>query len=644
MSSIGTVLAAQFSEFQYLNNYFVTNANSLLSILYIFGISFWLSKGFTQRVHLGIINAIFLIIISIYISGLFGSIFLTTIALKLIGVAGFYKFITRKKNKQLYKLELTGTYIIAFSFFLFLLSLTDSYSIYQIIDDYSHWGKAAQVLLTNNRFVEPIDGLGVSDYPPAMAIFIYFIGHPTSYSIPLTLFAQAIFMVFTSSVLLVDFNSEKSFNKKIFLLTYTIAIYSIFWIFSHGFHTLWADLPLGFLFGISLFLHFRSSGKRYLEDYFSIAGAMAIMPLIKQIGLIFSAMSLFVIFIDEVMNKKYRDPFRMKFIFILVAVTLIAYISWDRHLSLLGISKSFSPNFKLLSILQAFNPSLETSTQHLIKVNFLDYMLTLHLSTYWFIVMLVSLVGVHINYRNRPTGSPSLVSIWQTIPLFVAYLLTLLVLYMFAFSEWDAVHLASIDRYILTFILGAITMALGLLISNLVSTEGSKNSSNFWISLVFVLCALPNLGRILIDTIYSFNPTFINKRDEYIFKKNADLINSTTNENSSIFLIWGNGNTNAPSIMRFFIKGRTLNYKCANIIPTYQSLPIDNPFSCHLYFDELKKYILSHDYLFIPDFDPEVEKNFLIPLGLSPSSYPLLYKIESSNQKIKLFTLNDQEK
>ena len=450
-------------------------------------------------------------------------------------------------------------------------------------------------------------------------------------------------MVFASSVLLIDFRNERNFNIKYFWLIYTIVIYSIFWIFSHGFHTLWADLPLGFIFGISIFLHFRSNEKRYFEDYFAIAGALAIMPLIKQIGLIFSAMSLFIILIDEVMNKKHRQHFRMTFIFILVTLSFTAYISWDHHLSLLGISKSFSPNFKLLSVLQAFIPSAETSIQHLIKVNFLDYMLTPHLSTYWFLVMLTSLVGIHIIYCKRPNATSSLLSIWLTIPLFIAYLLILLVLYMFAFSEWDAVHLASIDRYILTFILGAIIMTLGLLISSFDSTE-APNDSKLWLCLVFFLCTLPNFGRILIDTFHSFNPAFINERDEYIFKKNADFINTATNENSSIFLIWGKGNTNAPSIMRFFIKERILNYKCANIFPIHQSLPIDNPFSCHLNFNELKEYILSNDYLFIGQFDPEIEKNFLMPLGLRPIHYPVMYKISASYQDIQFSLIKSPDK
>lgn len=54
----------------------------------------------------------------------------------------------------------------------------------------------------------------------------------------------------------------------------------------------------------------------------------------------------------------------------------------------------------------------------------------------------------------------------------------------------------------------------------------------------FFLCVLNNFGRIVIDTFHYFKSTFINRRDEYIFKKNADFINTATKEYSSVYLIW----------------------------------------------------------------------------------------------------------
>jgi hypothetical protein len=107
-----------------------------------------------------------------------------------------------------------------------------------------------------------------------------------------------------SSTLLIPVAKYTSEEKKWAFILTVFVIYSYFWIFGLGLHSLWVDTILGFSFGIALYLYFNND-----RDNKNIA-LLATLPIImftvqiKQIGILFAMFTLAIIGLDYLKYDK----------------------------------------------------------------------------------------------------------------------------------------------------------------------------------------------------------------------------------------------------------------------------------------------------------------------------------------------------
>ena len=422
-------------------------------------------------------------------------------------------------------------------------------------------------------------------------------------------------------------------TKFIFL---SLAIYSLIWIFQHGFHTLWADLPLGILFGVAIYLYFSTAQTRSTYELVTLAATLAVMALIKQIGIVFVAMTLALIGLDLLIQKNKNKRHSVAIFLMLFLIPLLVNSLWRHYAKLQGLNKTFSPHFSFQDAFLSIWPSTATARQVITRERFIDYVFfTHHMGTYWFVVLIVALISLHYMHLKHSLERPRrLLITWLLVPEFFAYLGFLLLLYMFSFTEWEGVRLASIDRYSNSFLLGAVMAVLGLLAYQ---TEllRSREIKAPWFFVVTLLCILPNFGRIWFDTKNSFtNPEPVSA--PYQIKNLASKILPTIDRDASIYLIWQGGSNDELTIFQFFMRPHQVNSSCASI-KTIASLNDENdPWSCKKTVDAFKANLHKFDYLVIGKADFDFSENFLKHLRIDSVKNGDIYKIIHSDQKISL--------
>ena len=221
------------------------------------------------------------------------------------------------------------------------------------------------------------------------------------------------------------------------------------------------------------------------------------------------------------------------------------------------------------------------------------------------------------------------ISFGITYLLFVAYSIILLLLYLFSFSSYEGPRLASIDRYILTYILGVVIFLGGTLLT--ISAGDKTKKYKIFLIVIAVIVILPNAGRILLDFArVSMNTYPSNTAGAIsILSKN---IKEKTSENSKIYIIWSGGTTDEGVIFSYYLMPRKNNAQCINIKPPMSVTTENDIWSCTMSIDQLKQKLSGYDYLFLGKTSEEFSNYFTKNLNIEhDANQPILYKIFHEN-------------
>ena len=624
---------------------------SLLGTFYIFsfGVRYW--GGSAQ------LQSVCFIILALYLGGLTQLLFQVNILLKLAGGAGIALFAFNQRKILSLNAPSSLIYFSVMTLYLVFLTSTNFYSVYYGVDDYSHWGAISRVLIEKHRFVQAIDEVNIASYPPALALFqYYFLGHE-GFSISGTLFAQGILVIVLLSTIfpMTWKNSRSKTIVDIFLII--LASQSIIWIFLKGFHTLWADLPLGLFFGVAILTCLRSKNENRLS-FLSYGLPLVILPIIKQIGLVFFLMGTLVIFLDIFLKRHESRSPQLRWSLIWVPLGLILYASWGHYIDKNILGKAFSVNFGLADFWSGLWSQTATSYQLLVRDNFIQHVfLSLHTFTYWLLFIILGSIGVWAT-SEQTTKWRSTIPLLFLVSGFIPYLLLLLSLYMFSFGSYEGPRLASIGRYISTYSIGVVIIILALIFDRRntyinhpefqIGTSSTKTdsaiknplrSASIWFITVMLLVIIPNIGRATSDayrSIRGFSP----KVPEFHIAQVAAYIKNNTPLNSKLFTLWDGATGDHWATMQFMLPGRTIN-RCFWITFDGGLVTQDTPHICATSTDELKANLLMYDYLFIGQISPNSTINEPNNFEFNTLKEFSLYKISISSGKVKLSLLNN---
>ena len=358
-------------------------------------------------------------------------------------------------------------------------------------DEYSHWGKMVKEMFRLDRFYsEPQSNLLVhKDYPPFAVIFemlwCRFSGGYSAGGATMALHILGFSMVLPLA--LEQLNGEKK-TVRLQRFISKLAIVAAFLLFIFNFNhvqpmTIYLDLFLP-LFYVSLILMVSDRELRRAGFGFVmlLLGQFSLI-ITKQMGLAFVMLVWFFYTMLEVLELSSEDKGSQEKKsgrwMILVARSLailitpaISYSIWNHYITNLGLTGQFSFERINVGTIIRILAGGGDYIQHLTYVKFIRALFTTNLGTgifsmtYVSAVLLAFCILAVLAYLFRTVVHRG--EILQYAVLFAVgsagYAFTMLVLYMFCYSEGEMSVLASYERYMSTYILSEYVILFLLLV------------------------------------------------------------------------------------------------------------------------------------------------------------------------------------
>ena len=448
----------------------------------------WLSLPYAQAPFVTIISLMSVL----YVAGLFGLLWQVSSFVFLAGLVCFalslYKgtlgipsrtFFRRLiSDHSLFPLTAFGV-LFLFSWFVFRNAYITEW------DEFSFWSIFTKIAVNYNAMIAGFNAINKAEYPRITALLQYYFLlflRGGSFHEGTAIFAQTV--IFLSAVPV--FLSFRQYNV-FFLCLVTFCFYSLVDVFAQPVFSLYGDSVLGLCWGMSILLYLINR-KRDRVVLIITSLCLFSMVQVKEMGLVFACCTIFIIMIDEGFFSTFRLPAVLKRLGVLTAVVLVSYASWSMFKSYDGVvGSSFSldsgaiydslfdlqdyqrttaENF-LYSLIHVGNVAKTQSVfdeQHQDRFigsfahqfHFFEFSLG---PLYWAIIFVMFL---SLSYWLARNTSKSIFAsrsrcLTFTICLLASlglYICLLLVVYMFVFSPYEAVRLASFGRYLGTAYVG----------------------------------------------------------------------------------------------------------------------------------------------------------------------------------------------
>lgn len=454
-------------------------------------------------------------------------------------------------------------------------------------DEYSHWGKMVKEMFRLDRFYsEPQSNLLVhKDYPPFAVIFemlwCRFSGGYSAGGATMALHILGFSMVLPLA--LEQLNGETKTGRLQKFIS-KLAIVAAFLLFIFNFNhvqpmTIYLDLFLP-LFYVSLILmvsdsELRRSGFGFLM---LLLGQFSLI-ITKQMGVAFVLLVWFFYTMLEVLELSSEDKGSQEkksgLWMILVVRSLailitpaISYSIWNHYITNLGLTGQFSFERINVGTIIRILAGGGDYIQHLTYVKFIRALFTTNLGTgifsmtYVSAVLLAFCILAVLAYLFRTVVHRG--EILQYAVLFAVgsagYAFTMLVLYMFCYSEGEMSVLASYERYMSTYILSEYVLLVLLLVRLLARKKVD-------VCTYPVALGMLGIGLLMVGTggVSQLMPqSFCEKDGDY--KEQADEIQRLTPADAEVFLI-SSHNDVYTYILTYYLDDRRIDkrYLTSNV-------------------------------------------------------------------------------
>lgn len=474
--SSGSLLCATFKDRKFEEILPITNV-FIVFIIFIFGI-------------LGIL--------------LYGVYFVSLLSLiiYLICIIAMLKY---KKAKQVLKNMVTPGFIIFILFYIMIIYLNYG-RIPSSWDEFSHWADVVKAMFIYDDFSTNIElSSTFKSYPPGVSVFLYFIQEVNNLSAGITNFFSEwrlsfAYQLFVFSFFFPFFTKLKL--KDFFLITFASLILflapSLF--YSEVYTTIYADPVLGILTGIAfatIYSHNKNDFVYFLQMYAIIFS----LVLAKDAGMLF-AIGVLIAFILDILfgNKKEKNIFKKRYVCLGSTVSLILpKILWEYSIYINEVTKSFSGSYEFTTFFKVVL-GMDDTYRSTVYSNFWDAFLTdtisigateinLTQTTLLLIIFALIYVATGISIRKNTENKKRYLICSITIcSTYIVYYIGMLLSYMFKFSEYEALKLASYSRYLYIGMLFLFIYTLFIIMSLDIKDYFKKKTINLILGCCIFIC------------------------------------------------------------------------------------------------------------------------------------------------------------
>ncbi|OGS08920.1 MAG: hypothetical protein A2270_04445 [Elusimicrobia bacterium RIFOXYA12_FULL_51_18] len=333
---------------------------------------------------------------------------------------------------------------------------------YSSWDEFSHWGFIAKEIFLRNALPPLESALRFKDYPPATALFQYYVVFFTGWSEGATAFAQSLILLSAATALLHGSSWKQGLKPAaIISLSYLLLI-----LFNYKPQSLYVDHVLGFLFGASIASCLLSdTGDSWA--IVRIIPTLLILPIVKAAGLLLALTAAVAIATNHLIGlsaatrrengKRQLWPSIALCIVILLSPLLTAK-SWNQRVKELGLAKTFETKIALTDIKKSFSAAAskrDTTTISIFKKALIGNQVGRSLPPVFLILILALAAFAAAGKERRGTENLQIRAVFLWILAgFVVYASGLLMLYLYSFSNYEGPRLASFGRYMGVFFIG----------------------------------------------------------------------------------------------------------------------------------------------------------------------------------------------
>ena len=329
-------------------------------------------------------------------------------------------------------------------------------------DEFSHWGDCVKVMFFTDDYITGDPFSVFQAYPPGMALFQYFlekISYQTGNAIFQEWLAYVAYQILLCAFILpqCNINRQKSFWTRLVICLLTVfAAPLLFGVTVYK--SLYIDTFLGVLFacGMGALIRKQKSSVEYILYECSVC---MMLVLAKDAGLLFASFLAIAVVLDLLLEKGENNTliYKTYMTIVLLASVLIPKIMWSRHLArrnivmtdtvpydyreLIGIVKHNVSGTYRVDVYNNFITRLQTDKFALGNLSINNIVLVG--------IIFLATIGIQILLfrKGRLDKKRIIISTVEILVVAVIYVFGILLIYMYKFTEFEGVNLASYERY-----------------------------------------------------------------------------------------------------------------------------------------------------------------------------------------------------
>ncbi len=454
----------------------------ILLLLLLINMSSFISIMFNKKIELTFILSIVFQALFLYLFGIaFNNLLIGFHFLIGINIISFIIMMVKIiKNRQLLQLIIRPSLFIIIVVFL-LFSWASFSQMATVWDEFSHWALSAKNMFMLNNLGTGLDSTIVAkSYLSGTSIFQYYcLKLFGEYKESVLFLSMSIFTISPLFILLTNVNKL----KEVFSIKTIFSVLIIFFlpllVIWNAYSSLYVDATLGIYFFVALYYCFCIKKKSFF-DYLFLSTILSALIIIKDFGfvlslLVFLIMSFMVLFSEKLEKKSMYVKKILVNILILLPSLLIRY-SWIFFLSLYGEKSGISSNTFSLVISSYKKIFMFNTGDYRLKVlcNFIREIFNgrmvdsfINISIAAFLIIFIFTMGYIYSKSKKDQKRFILCSIISSLLGFLGYSIIVFSCYISIFSEYEALRLASFNRYFSPYIIGLLLLMVISIIKNI---------------------------------------------------------------------------------------------------------------------------------------------------------------------------------
>lgn len=482
----------------------------IIIFLIIVSIASFIAKVSNKKIDITIPISVMIIVFIIYPFGFFNRLDIGVYVVEFVSAVSLlyliYRFIKSIINKNVldfFKNLFTPGLVVYMLFYIIFIYINKD-RLFTWWDEFSHWGLIVKNMFYFNSYgTNPETLVYFRTYPPFTAIF-EFLSQKVVNSYSEGRIIISMNLIYISMILPVFRNIEWKKGLSKLLIYVPIAFILPLLMYSYFYTTIYVDAILGIFMAYILYTYFTMEDG--MVKHISICLALISLPLIKTAGAGLAIFVLLIIGVDIIyQRKKYskeKNIFHKKLLFLVLYIVcfIIGKYSWDMHI--MATNTSDTRNFNeisinnIISLINGQGAEYQyTVIESFVKRFFLESIdINIGQLTNFSILVIFILYSIYTAYViNRKQGNTAyrryILSDVMLSICYIIYMISLLILYLYSYSEYEAVTLASYNRYSYIFLIGMYAYNTFIILDNFLGAKRDK--INFIILVVILVSLLP---------------------------------------------------------------------------------------------------------------------------------------------------------